>query len=338
MRDVSMFDIHHTGWASSECNGRSNNLLPRPGASKKRRIQVAIIGAASGLGALDQGCAFGPDALRNSGLVQVLRDEGIPAVWEVMVRQPTAMDPSQNIKAIQVFCRELADCVSNVLRRGRRFIVVGGDHSCAIGTWSAAAAATRGTGPLGLVWIDAHLDSHTPATSPSGAVHGMPLACLLGYGPTELTRLIHPWAKLLPQHVCLVGVRSFEEAEAHLLKEIGVRVITMQELERRGLPWAMKNALAIAATGTAGFGVSIDLDAIDPGDAPAVGTPAPAGLQARDLITALSLLDRGPKLLGVEVAEFNPPHDRNDITAHLVGDLLGACLAPLTEAVPCATP
>ena len=333
-----MFDIHHTGWASSQCNGRSDYLLSRPGASKKRRIPVAIIGAASGLGALDQGCALGPDVLRNSGLVQALREEGIPAVWEVMVHQPTAIDPFGNIKTIQVFFRQLADCVFNVLQRGRRFVVVGGDHSCAIGTWSAAAAAVQGCGPLGLIWIDAHMDSHTPATSPSRAVHGMPLACLLCYGPTELTRLLYPWAKLLPQHVCLVGARSFEETEARLLKEIGVRVITMQELERRGLPWAMKNAFAIAATGTAGFGVSIDLDAIDPGDAPAVGTPAPAGLRARELIASFSLLDRGPELLGVEVAEFNPLRDRNDITAHLVGDLLGACLAPLKETVPCAAP
>jgi arginase len=299
---------------------------------------VSIIGSASGLGARDRGCAFGPDVLRNSGLEAALRKKGISAAWEVMVHPPDVHGHDGNTKAIEKLCREVAHCVFGVLRRGGRFAVVGGDHSCAIGTWSAAASALRGHGPLGLVWIDAHMDSHTPETSPSGAVHGMPLACLLGYGAPEFTRLVHPWPKLHPQHVCLVGVRSFEEAEAQLLKRIGVRVITMEEVEHGGISWAMQKALDIACTGTAGFGVSIDLDAIDPDDAPGVGTTVPAGLKGQTFIESLTHLTARPGLVGIEIAEFNPLLDRDNRTAHLVRDLLSACLAPYERTLPCTMP
>ncbi|MGH8507495.1 MAG: arginase, partial [Gammaproteobacteria bacterium] len=209
----------------------------------------------------------------------------------------------------------------HALQNGRRVAVIGGDHSCAIASWSAAASALRG--PLGLVWIDAHMDSHTPATSPSGALHGMPLAILLGFGPPELTDLLYPGAKLRPENVCLVGVRSYEPEEAELLHCLGVRVITMDEVRARGLMRSLGEAFAIVSCGTAVVGLSIDLDAIDPEDAPGVGTPARNGLRGLALVEGLRRLAPQPVL--VEIAEFNPLHDRKNKTARLVIDLLAAC-------------
>ena len=184
-----------------------------------------------------------------------------------------------------------------------------------IGTWSGVAAAVRARGPLGLIWIDAHMDAHTPATSPSGALHGMPLACLLGHGEASLVALMKGHA-LDPGHVCLVGVRSFEPDEAELLSRLGVRVFSMDEIDQRGLGEVMADAHAIATHGTAGFGITIDLDVIDPAEAPGVGTPVPWGLESAALAHALAAVSGDPRLVAAEIAEYNP---RADSEAHTTG-------------------
>ncbi|MFH0342560.1 MAG: arginase [Chromatiales bacterium] len=283
--------------------------------------ELRVIGAASGIGAADSGCGLGPDALRQYGLSSQLRDHGLKTVWAALVRRPSLRAGTESIKEIKAYCEELAAAVGHALHSGRRVAVIGGDHSCAIASWSAAASALRRS--MGLVWIDAHMDSHTPATSPSGALHGMPLAILLGVGPPELTDLLYPGAKLRPENVCLVGVRSYEPEEAELLHRLGVRVITMDEVRARGLMRSLRDAFAIASRGTAAVGLSIDLDAVDPMDAPGVGTPAPNGLRGLDLVESLRRLAPQPVL--AEIAEFNPLHDREDKTARLVIDLLAAC-------------
>jgi hypothetical protein len=159
----------------------------------------------------------------------------------------------------------------------------------ATGTWSGAAAALRPRGALGLLWIDAHMDAHRPHTSPSGNLHGMPLACLLGHGEPALATLAGAPA-LAPAHVCLVGVRSYEAEEAQLLEQLGVRVFLMDEVRRRGLPAVLREAHAVVTRGTAGFGVTLDVDAVDPQEAPGVGTPAPGGLRAGSLLAELERL------------------------------------------------
>jgi arginase len=209
---------------------------------------------------------------------------------------------------------------------GKLPVVVGGDHSCAIGTWKGVASALRARGPLGLIWIDAHMDAHTPQTTPSGALHGMPLASLLGYGDKRLTSLGRG-VQLLPKHVCLIGVRSFESGEAALLRRLGVRVFFMPEVVRRGLTAVMREALDIATTGTAGFGVTLDLDALDPRDAPGVGSPVKGGIRAAELSTALASIQGHPALAGVEIVEYNPQRDRNGVTANVAAGLLEAVLA-----------
>ena len=286
---------------------------------------VEIVGVACGEGAQDKRCGAGADALRASGLVSRLQTHGLSAAWGEIIR-PAAASRDSPLQAVHGVCRRLAQRVQAIVAHGKLPVVVGGDHSCAIGTWKGVASALRARGPLGLIWIDAHMDAHTPQTTPSGALHGMPLACLLGCGDERLTNLVDG-ARLLPQHVCLIGVRSFETGEAALLRRLGVRVFFMHEVARRGFAAVMREALAIATAGTAGFGVTLDLDVIDLQDAPGVGSPVRGGLRAAELTAALALLQGHPALAGVEIAEYNPQRDRLGVTANLAGELLQAMLA-----------
>lgn len=168
------------------------------------------------------------------------------------------------------------------------------------------------------------MDAHVPETSPSGAYHGMPLACLLGHGEASLTGLAGPAPALKPGNVALIGVRSFEDGESDLLARLGVRVIFMDEVKARGLKPVLIEALGIAATGTVGFGLSIDLDALDPADAPGVGSKVAGGIRSHDLVAALVGLGRVPSFLGAEIVEYNPALDAGGVTAEVVRHLLAA--------------
>lgn len=287
---------------------------------KRARI-LSVIGAASGAGAPDPGTAGGPDALRRA---RVFHDTPLQHVeWDAILRVPRAARDTP-LHAVAALDAALAAEVERVLSAGRFPLVVGGDHSCAIGTWSGVNRALAAKGPLGLIWIDAHMDSHTFATTPSGQIHGMPLAVLLGHGEAALTAIDGTGAKLRPEHVCLIGVRSFETGEAALLDRLGVRVFTMDAVRARGLPAVFADALAIAKHGTAGFGVSIDLDALDPAEEPGVGTPVPGGLCRAELVEALAHLRDDPAFVAMEIVEYNPRHDRGHATADAAGALVEA--------------
>jgi arginase len=284
---------------------------------------IMIIGAASGAGAPDPSTAEGPDALRH---YRVFHDTPLRHVeWDAILRVPRS-ERDTPLLAVAALDTRLAAEVERVLRAGHFPLVVGGDHSCAIGTWSGVHRVLAPKGPLGLIWIDAHMDSHTFATTPSGQIHGMPLACLLGHGAAALTAIDGPEAKLLPQHVCLIGVRSFEVGEAALLNRLGVRVFDMAEIGRRGLADVFDEALAIVQRGTAGFGVSIDLDVLDPGEEPGVGTPVPGGLRRAELSAALSHLRGNPAFVAMEIVEYNPRKDRGHATAEAAGALARAVM------------
>lgn len=283
---------------------------------------LRLLGAASGLGARDRCCDLGPELLRDLGLGRTLRTAGCTPVWQAMLspqKKPLMVDPYD---AIADLCQRLAVEIMVAVEADTPFAVLGGDHSCAIGTWSGAAAALPNRRPLGLIWIDAHMDSHTPETSASGAVHGMPLASLLGYGDARLTKVQFSGPKLFSEHVCLIGVRSYEPAEAEFLRQHKVRVYFMDEVRRRGLATVMNEAYELISRGTAGFGISIDLDALDPLDAPGVGSPEPGGLAALDLLHALAPLSAKPGLLGIEIAEFNPARDPDGKTARVITRLI----------------
>jgi ornithine--oxo-acid transaminase len=283
---------------------------------------VCIVGAASGRGAQDSGCEAGPEALRRSTLSTRLWRAGLNPVWDSTLAAELTTDATQAVRGL---CMRLSRRVQGISERGAFPLVLGGDHSCAIGTWNGVAAAVRPRGRLGLIWIDAHMDAHTPATSPSAALHGMPVACLLGHGDPSLVALLdaHPFAA---EDVCLVGVRSFESDEAELLSRLGVRVFSMDEIDRRGLGEVMAEAQTLVCRGTAAFGVTIDLDVVDPAEAPGVGTPVPWGLECGALAHALAAVSSDPRLVAAEIAEYNPHADKDAHTAGVAGELAAALL------------
>jgi arginase len=282
--------------------------------------QIELIGAAWGLGGADPGCAQAPAVLIPL-LAQRLAECALDVRRGAILEPP----PGERRKqfAVSRLCSQLAAVVAEARRAGRLPCVIGGDHSCAGGTWSGVARTLVGN--LGLVWIDAHMDSHTPQTSHTGRLHGMPLAWLLGQDDNPLYGLAS--GVLDPRHVCLVGVRSYEPEEDARLKHLGVRVIFMDEVAARGIDAVLDEALDIVTAGTAGFGVSIDLDVVTPDEAPNVGTPVSGGVGSAALVKALEEIAGKPALAGVELVEYSPRLDRDGRTARVAVDLLGAALA-----------
>jgi arginase len=301
------------------------DILPPP-------MPATVIGVASGLGARDPRCRDGPSALARDDLLARLAGRGVHLSWRSTL-EPHWLPGQPRVRAIAEVCNRLAREVRATMRARQLPVVIGGDHSCAIGTWSGAAQALAPRGPLGLVWIDAHMDSHTPATSHSGMPHGMPLAALLGHGASrelaiEVAEILHE-GQIAPRHVCLVGVRSHEPEEEALLARLGVRIVHMEELEARGLEAVMREAVAVARADTAGYGITLDLDAMDPLDVPGVGTPVRGGIGAPALVAALARCCAGdPALVAFEVVEYNPHRDLERRTARVVEDLIAAVVGP----------
>jgi arginase len=294
-------------------------------ASPARKVD--LIGVASGLGGADAACAQAPAKLAAGGLEAELRSAGIDASWTATLAPKRQGDGL--LGAVARLCGELATKVAHSVRAGHLPCVIGGDHSCAVGTWGGVALAFKRRGPLGLVWIDAHMDSHTPGTSPSGRPHGMPLAALLGQGDHALAELGE--GMLRPRHVCLVGVRSYEAAEAELLERLGVRVFGIEEIGRRGLPRVMEDALQIVNEDTAGYGITLDVDALDPREAPAVATPSPSGIRGDDLVRIFARLAGDPWLAAFELVEYCPRLDPDGRSERLIRRLLRAALGGASE-------
>ncbi len=281
--------------------------------------QIELIGAAWGLGGADPGCAEAPAALAPL-LAAKLAQCRVPSVPGPMLRP--APNERRRQFAVSKLCGLLASAVADACRRGRLPCVLGGDHSCAGGTWTGVARTLQGN--LGLLWIDAHMDSHTPGTSHSGRLHGMPLAWLLGEDDDPLYGLAS--GVLRPEHVCIVGVRSFEREEAARLERLGVRVVHFEEVVRRGLETVLAEALAIVTAGTERFGISIDLDVITPEEVPHVGTPVAGGLASGALARELERIAGHPGLAAVELVEYSPKLDRDGRSARVAVELLAAAL------------
>lgn len=285
-----------------------------------------LIGAEVGEGASDGGCKWGAAALRERGVVQALTGAGRAVFWGDNITAQ-AMQASSRLAAIEAFSVALAGSVEGALRQGHQPVVIGGDHSCAVGTWSAAAQVLRPHGRLGLVWIDAHLDAHTPDSSDSQAPHGMPLAALLGHGSDGMVSLYGWRGKLLPTDVVVIGARSFELAEAALLATLGVRVMLMEEVQRRGFAACFDEARALVKRGTVAWGLSLDLDGLDPLDAPGTGTPVESGIRLADALPVLATCREDAEFLAMELAEYNPLRDFGGLTAEAAKKLLCAALA-----------
>lgn len=286
-----------------------------------------IVGIRSSLGAPHGGPAAGPEALREWGLPAYLAQRGIPTHWDAC---PLCAAPrftgtmAERMDQVGDLCRHLADQQAALTRSGAKCLILGGDHAIAAGTWRGVARALAPHGPLGLIWIDAHLDSHTPESTSSGNIHGMPLAALLGEGSAAMAGI--PGPHLRPDQVCVVGARSWEGAELERLTRLGVRIFGMDEIHRRGLPAVLHEALARARHGTAGFGVSLDLDALEPTVITGTTCPEPGGLDPQELADALHLLRPCADLVALEIVEYVPDADPDRITARWVADLAAAAL------------
>ena len=278
---------------------------------------IHLIGFASGIAANNPGCGKGPLHMQNSTCLQTLNIS-----WQDLLQVRENKQGLDALPAIADIDTRLAEHISSLVQKQQAFAVIGGDHSSAVGTWSGVYSAIQSKGELGLIWIDAHMDSHTPETTPSGNIHGMPLAALLGYGPQALCYILEKKPKIKPQNVCLIGVRSYESGEYELLKRLGVRIFFMDEIKQQGMEKVMQNAITLATQNTAGFGLSIDLDAMDPEDAPGVGCPESDGIKAAEFCKSLRQLRKQPSLLGLEIAEFNPNLDQQQKTEHLICEIL----------------
>lgn len=280
-----------------------------------------LIGYASGNGAGISGCGDAPEMIKDSSLFSELYETNTVKWGDLFSPADPAVKKS-HLPTITTLSQQLAKAVDKAVAASEFFITVGGDHSCGIGTWSGAAHAYRDRGDIGLIWFDAHLDAHTFDTTPSGNIHGMPVACLLGHGDAALISILDKQPKLKPENLVFIGSRSYEDGEHTLLKRLGVKIYYMEEVLTCGFTPIFQEALAIVKANTVGYGISIDLDGLDPEEAPGVGSPEVDGVHTEDLYRALALCKNDTKLIGAEIAEFNPRLDQEHKTAKITLELL----------------
>jgi len=295
--------------------------------------KARIIGVPMDLGAGRRGVDMGPSVIRIAGLNQALARLGyeVADAGNVHVHPPEAMEEinprARYLREIVAAVEELAAMVESCLEEGALPVILGGDHSIAIGSASGVASYYRKRGEkIGIIWLDAHTDINTPETSPSGNIHGMPLACLLGHGARQLTEVAGFAPKVLPEHTVIIGARSVDPGERDLLRRLEVRVFTMSELDERGIGAVIEEAIEIASRGTAGFHMTIDMDFLDPFYAPGVGTPERGGATYREGHLAMEKLADSGRLLSVEVTEVNPLLDTVNQTAQLAVELILSAL------------
>lgn len=285
--------------------------------------KIAIIGAALDLGAGRRGVDMGPSAIRYAGLADRLAGLGYElSDWgnvETAVAEATASGSprARFLSEIKEACERIARRVAHATREGYVPVVLGGDHSVAIGTLGGLAAA-HGAGAV--LWVDAHGDLNTPETSPSGNVHGMPLAAALGRAGPEFESEAWPLPAVAAERVSLIGVRSLDEGERQLVRDAGIAVATMTDLDRRGVEPVVREAIE-RAEGAPFVHVSLDMDVVDPDSAPGVGTPVRGGLSYREAHLALELVAESGLLASLEIVEVNPILDRENATAQLAVEL-----------------
>jgi arginase len=289
---------------------------------------VHIIGIPLDLGGSRRGVDMGPSALRIAGLGEKIGSLGRVVVDKGDLPAPIPEtkgpgDPAKRyIKEIARVCQKLYQTAMESLEEGAIPILLGGDHSLAAGSVAASAAhGRRDNQPLGLLWIDAHGDMNTPSSTPSGNVHGMPLAALLGPEPAELSRIGGFSPTVLPQHTALVGVRNLDDREKDLVRASGVHMFTMTDIDRLGVAAVASKALEAVGTGTAGIHVSFDLDACDPAIAPGVGTPVKGGINYREAHLLMEMIADTGRLVALDLVEVNPTLDLRNTTAELGAEL-----------------
>jgi arginase len=289
---------------------------------------IHVIGVPLDLGGSHRGVDMGPSAFRIAGLNAQIAALGRTVIDKgslpTPIRETLGVTDAQSkyVREIAAVCRVLYDSVLDSLEQGAIPLVLGGDHSLAAGSIAASASWVHRTTskPLGVVWIDAHGDMNTPSTTTSGNVHGMPLAALLGEEPRELAA-IGATPSILPQHTSLIGIRNLDEKEKQQIRDSGVHVFTMKDIDRDGIALVAERAIAAAATGTGGIHVSFDLDACDPAVAPGVGTPIRGGLDYREAHMVMELIADSGQLVALDLVEVNPTLDIRNATAEFGTEL-----------------
>ena len=291
--------------------------------------KIRIIGVPMDLGASRRGVDMGPSALRVAGLQARIKQLGLQVedIGNISVKQPEEMSYGEKrakyLAEISDACKDLAAMVEKSLEESMLPVVLGGDHSIAAGTLSGVAAHFKKKDKkIGLIWLDAHGDINTPESSPSGNVHGMPLAAAMGYGAAELVELQGFKPKVEPQNISLVGIRDLDSQEKKLAKKSGVHVFTMRDIDERGMREVMSDALKYAMDDTDGISVSLDMDFVDPSDAPGVGTPVRGGVTYREAHLAMEMIADTEAMVSLEVVEINPVIDEHNRTALLGVELV----------------
>lgn len=302
--------------------------LPDGGAANPRK-PVSILGVPLRYGADMVGVELGPAVMRMAGLESriaqlgyVIQDRG--DVGPGRLEQPAnPQDKLKYLREISSTCQQLCSKVKSCLDSGELPIILGGDHSIAIGSLAGVASHCRDQNEsLGLIWFDAHADMNTPETTPSGHIHGMPLAALLGFGAPELTEIGGFSPKLDPKLCAHVGARDIDPGERELIHQLGMRFFTMREIDERGMSTCMDEAIAIASRGSAGYAVTFDVDALDPGDAPGSGTLVRGGLTYREAHLAMEKIAEAGGMRSLEVVEINAALDVNNRTGQLGVELI----------------
>src|ERR1700732_4353001 len=295
-----------------------------PSFSSVTARKICVIGVPLDLGQSRRGVDMGPSAVRVAGLEarlealgHVVEDAGNVSV--AIAEQKTEGDPhAKYLKEITATCTKQAELVLKTLESEKVPLVLGGDHSVGAGTVSGVAEFYRRQNQkIGLIWIDAHTDINTPDSSPSGNVHGMPLAATMGLGPAELANIFDFSPKVKPENCVLVGVRDIDAVEKENVRRAGIGVFTMRDIDERGMRTVMEEDLRLAGRGPAGYHISLDVDWIDPGDAPGVGTPVRGGATYREAHLAMEIIADHGRMLSFEIVEGNPVIDEHNRTADL---------------------
>lgn len=291
------------------------------------KLKVGILGAPMDLGTTRRGVDMGPSAVRYSGLDERLDKLGLDVVdygdvaAEMPERAVVRHERTRYLPEVLGTCSRIGERVAAILEANRFPLVIGGDHSIAMGTLAGLHAAR---GPGGVIWVDAHGDMNRPGNSPTGNVHGMPLAAALGACGFEIEGFSQPpWVD--PERVVLVGVRSLDSGEKELIRDKKLKVLTMPEIDRRGIGEVMHEAVETAA-GSGFVHVSVDLDALDPRIAPGVGTPVRGGLSYREAHLAMELIAESGLMNSLEVVEVNPIYDNANATGGLAVELIASAL------------
>ncbi|HEV2448686.1 MAG TPA: arginase [Candidatus Sulfopaludibacter sp.] len=291
--------------------------------------EIAIIGAPLDLGQGRRGVDMGPSAVRVASLNSRVQSLGydVADLGNIAVEQaegwPEGDPHAKYLPQIASACDDLGMRVYRTLEIGRLPLVLGGDHSVAVGSVGGVSKFFRDRGQtIGLIWLDAHADMNTPDSSPSGNIHGMPLACIMGMGPAELVGLFGYRPKVDPRNAVIVGLRDVDQLERPHVRDSGIRAFTMRDIDERGMRAVMEDAVRMACDGTAGFHLSLDMDFVDPKDAPGVGTPVRGGATYREAHLAMEMICDSRSVVSMEVVEVNPVIDEVNRTADLAVELI----------------